>query len=41
MIGNIGKLQYRAHQNHDGPSGRSLHRSKALDKATEAVLWHD
>jgi len=28
-------------QNHDVRSGRSLHRFQALDKATEAVLYHD
>jgi len=31
MIADIGKLQWRAHRNHDVPSGRSLHLSKALE----------
>ena len=30
LIGDIGKLQHRAHRNHDVRSGRSLHRSNPL-----------
>jgi len=33
MIGDIGKLQQRAHRKHIVRSGRSLHRSKALDNS--------
>jgi len=42
VIPNTGKLiDCGPTKNHDVRSGRSLHRSQALDKATEAVLYHD